>query len=118
MPAGITDTIVELKSKQLSNERTKFPITAYNSLSPKLRWINNSKIRVEFKGSCLIQDKVTFTQRNVIYLFIVYVLDTWSKELNANFTLKDFFFGAVKLTKNIDPDKYYHFGYGIGIDSR
>ena len=28
------------------------------------------------------------------------------------------FFGAVKLTKNADPDKYKYRGYGIGIDSR
>ena len=26
-------------------------------------------------------------------------------ELNADFTLKDFSFGAVELTKNADPDK-------------
>ena len=26
--------------------------------------------------------------------------------------------GAVKLTKNTDPDKYFYSGYGIGFDSR
>ena len=38
--------------------------------------------------------------------------------LNADFTLKDHLFGAVKLTKNPDPDKYSYSGYGIGFDSR
>ena len=27
-------------------------------------------------------------------------------------------FGAVKLTKNLDPDKYSYSRYGIGFDSR
>ena len=34
------------------------------------------------------------------------------------YTLKDCFFGAVKLTKNADPDKYSYSGYGIGFDLR
>ena len=42
----------------------------------------------------------------------------WSQDLNADFTLKDHLFGAVKLTKNPDPDKYSYSGYGIGFDSR
>ena len=29
-------------------------------------------MRVEFKGSCLKQNKVTFTLRNVVNLFIAY----------------------------------------------
>ena len=35
-----------------------------------------------------------------------------------DFTLKDCLFGAVKLTKNADPDKYSYSGYGIGLDFR
>ena len=27
-------------------------------------------------------------------------------------------FGVIKLTKNVDPNKYSYFGYGIGFDSR
>ena len=51
--------------------------------------MDNSRIRVEFKGSYLKQDKVTFTPRNIINLYIAYELDTWSQDLNADFTLKD-----------------------------
>ena len=57
--------------------------------------MNNSRIRVEFKKSCLKKDKVTFTPRNVVELFIVYELDTWSKDLNADFTLQDSLLGPV-----------------------
>ena len=75
------------------------------------------KIKVEFKGSFVKQDKVTFTPRNVVNVFIVYELQRWSKDINADFTLKDCFFGTVKLIKNSDPDKYSYSGYGIGFDS-
>ena len=61
MPAGLTNTIVEWESKELSNEKITPPTTTNNSLFPKLRWTNNSKIRVEFNGCCLKQDKVAFT---------------------------------------------------------
>ena len=50
-------------------------------------------------------------------MFIVYELDKWSRDLNVDFTLKDCLLGAVKLTKNNDPDKYAYTGYGIGFDS-
>lgn len=57
-------------------------------------------MRVEFKGRCLKQNKVTFTPRNLVTLSIVYELDTWSRDLNTDFTLTDCLFGTVKLTKN------------------
>ena len=69
--------------------------------------MNNSKIRLKFKESCLKQeDKAAFTPNNIVNLFIVFNLDRWSRDLNTDFTLKDCLFGAVKLTKNADPDKY------------
>ena len=49
--------------------------------------------------------------------FIVYELNTWSKNLNVDFTLQDCLFGAVKLTTNADADKYFYSGYGVGFDS-
>ena len=80
--------------------------------------MNNSRIRLELKGSCLKQGKVVFTPNIVINLFIAYELDRWSRDLNTDFTLKDCLFGAVKITKNADPDKYGYSGYDIGLDSR
>ena len=50
---------------------------------------------------------------------IVYELDTWSRDLNSGFTLKDCLFGGVKLAKNVDRDKYVYNDYGgIGLDLR
>ena len=58
----------------------------------------------------------TFTPPNRINFFIVYELDTWSRDLNSNLTLNDCLFGGVKLAKNADPDKYVYNSYGIGFN--
>ena len=50
------------------------------------------------------EDKAPYTQKIVVSLFIVDELDTWSRDINTDFTLKDFLFGSVQLTKNADPD--------------
>ena len=47
-----------------------------NSLDPKLTWIRNSKLAVEFEGSYLNQETLTSSSKNVVNLFIVYELDT------------------------------------------
>ena len=102
----------------MSNKTIKPPFRTNHSLSSKLVWLNNSIIRLRFKKSCLKQDKVTFTPKNIVNLFFLYELDIWSQDLNADITLKDCLFGAVNLTKNSDPDKHSYLGYGIGFDSR
>ena len=48
---------------------------------------------------------------------IIYELDTWSRNLNSDFTLKDCLFGSVKLAKNADLDKYVYTSYDIGFHS-
>ena len=48
--------------------------------------------------------------------FIAYELDTWSQDLNSNFTLKHYLFGGVKLGKNADINKCVYSGYGNGFD--
>ena len=115
--SGLTYKISEWESKGLSNEIFTPPYIVNNSLSPKLLW-NESRIKLKFGGSCLKQeDKAPVTPKNVVNLFIAYELDTWSRDLNTDFTLKDFLFRAVKLTKNADPDKYKYSCYRIGFDS-
>ena len=89
----------------MSNEKFTPHFTSNNSLSPKLVWMNNSRIKLEFKGSCLKQDKAPFIPNNVVNLYTAYELNTWSQDLNAEFTVKDCLFGAAKLTKNANPNK-------------
>ena len=84
MFAGLIESIIVRQPKGLSNEKLLPPTILNNSLSPKLK-CHNSKIRVGFEGSCLKPDKVTFIPNNVVNLFIVYKLDRWSQDLNADF---------------------------------
>ena len=80
--------------------------------------MNNTRIRSKRKRSWLKQeDAAPFTANNVVNLFIIYELDRWSRNLNSDFSLKDSLFGALKLTKNADSDKYKYSSYGIGFGS-
>ena len=72
---------------------------------------------MQFKGIVLKQDNVSFLHKSVVYLYISYKLDIWSRDLNTDFTLGNCFLRAVKLTKNADLDKYGYSGYGIEFDS-
>ena len=44
-----------------------------NSLAPTLDYVGN-KIKVKFDGSCLKQDKITFTHGTIVNIYIVYEL--------------------------------------------
>ena len=52
-----------------------------------------------------------------IILYISYRFYTWSEDLNTDFTLGNCSFGAVKLTKNADLDKYKCSSYSKGSHS-
>ena len=67
---------------------------------PKIIGDHKFNSRVGLKEICLKQENVSFLHKNVANLYISYKLDTWSKDLNTNFTLVNSLFGAVKLTKN------------------
>ena len=86
--SSLKDTFSEWESKELSNEKFTCPCIANVSVSPKRVWMNNTKIRLKFKGSCLKQeDTAPFTPNNVVNLFIVYELDSWSSDLDTDFSL-------------------------------
>ena len=52
------------KSKGLSDENIIAPTTNDYSLNPQLSYLG-VKTRVEFKGSCLMQDKITYTHGKI-----------------------------------------------------
>ena len=98
----------------MSNERIDSIKTPNFSITPSLDCYG-TKTRVEFNGSCLKQDKVTFNHGKLVNIYIVYEI---SKSINISDypTLENCLFGAVSLTKNADIDKYKYSGYGIGFD--
>ena len=51
---GAIDRVLSLQLKGLSNESIKPPTTSNNSLNPRLSY-NDTKIKVQFTGSCLKQ---------------------------------------------------------------
>ena len=89
----------------MSSEKLTSPTTTDNSLSPSIKWPKDSKFCLIFKGSCLNQKNATYTPNNRITFLILYELDTYSWDLNSDFTVKDCLFGGVKLARNADPDK-------------
>ena len=104
------------QSKGLSDERINSIKTPNYSITPSLDYYG-TKTRVEFNGSCLKQDSVTFNHGKVVNIYIVYEI---SKSINISDypTLENWLFGAVSLTKNADIDKYKYSGYGIGFDRK
>ena len=107
----------------MSDELIKPPSTPDNSLASAL-FYNGTKTRVKFSGSCLKQDKITFTHGTIVNIYIVCGIHFSDSNSNCP-TLENCLFGAVKLTKdavtnstNISRKKYKYSGYGIGFDRR
>ena len=104
------------KSKGLSDERINSIKTPDYGITPKSNDYG-SKIRVEFNGSCLEQDKITYTHGKIVNIYIVYELNGYNSDDNDP-TVKNSLFDAVTLSKNADIDKYQYLGYGTGFDRR
>ena len=111
-----TDYVSSWKSKGLSAEIIKSPSTSYHSLIPAWSYYG-TKTRVKFTGSCLQQPKVSYTHGAIVNIYIVYELGASGSNDNDP-TLKNSLFGAVRLTKNADIDKYGYSGYGIKFDRK
>ena len=76
-----------------------------------------TKIRLNFRGSCSKQDKVTYIHKTSVNIQTLYEMGA-SGSFIDDLTLKNSLFGAVRLTKNADIDKHHYSGYGIGFDRR
>ena len=74
------------------------------------------KARVEFKGRCLKQYKITYTNRKIVKIYIAYEVCK-SYNISSYPTLETCLFGGVSLTKISDVNKYKNAGYGIRFDS-
>ena len=99
----------------MSDERINSIKTSDYGITPYLSYYDTNKIRVKFDGGCLKQDPGSFFHGGIVNVYIVYEI---SKNINISDypTLENCLFGAVKLTKNADIDKYGYSGYGIEFD--
>ena len=111
---GNGNCIYYWKSKGLSDERINSVKRPNHNITPNLDYYG-TKTRVDFNGSCLKQDSITFNHRKVVNIYIVYEI---SKSINISdyLTLENCLFGAVSLTKNAEIDRCGYSGYGIGFD--
>ena len=88
-----------------------------NSSSVVPRLINeNGKLKVSFSGNLLKQTKVAYNHGRIINIYIVYKLQKRSND-DADMTLENSLFGAVKITNDVNTSKYRYSGYGISFDS-
>ena len=100
----------------MSNESIT-PSSAPNDfLSSSLNCLG-TKIRVKFSGSCLRQDKITYTHGKIVNIYIVYEKNKKDNTIISDPTLENSLFGAVTLSKNVNIDRYGYSGYGTGFDS-
>ena len=106
---AVTFIIANLKDCLTSDEKMNSIKTPNHSITPNLDYYG-TKTRVEFNGSCLKQDSVTFNRGKVVNIYIVCEI---SKSINISDypTLENWLFGAVSLTKNADINKYKYSGY-------
>ena len=58
---------------------------------------------------------ITYSQ---IYIYIVYELGFSTRGYDDDTVVANSLFGAVRLVKDADIDKYKYSGYGIGFDGR
>ena len=108
-----TKYISSWQSKGLSDESIKPPATSDYKLNPKVNYYG-TKTRLEFRGSCLKQDKSTFNYGKIVNIYIVYELD--ETYVKTHPTLVNCLFGAISITKDTDINTNEYSGYGIGFD--
>ena len=100
----------------MSNEKISSVTKSSLSQPPSLLY-NNARIKPIFSRDFLKQDKVTHNHEPIVNIYIVYRLSPVVIN-TSSVTPENCLFGAVKLTKNDDIDKYKYSGYGTGFDSR
>ena len=108
-----TGLLSEWEAKGLSNKIIK---ALDNSVAPRPRFENDGKRYFVFR-SCLKEDRAKREYDKIINIYIAYDLQS-NLSHNPDFTLENCLFGAFKITKNTDVDKYKYSGYGIGFDGR
>ena len=78
---------------------------------------SGNKIRLKFNRDYLKQPKLSYTHGKTVNIYIVCEVGASSSHPDDS-TLKNSLFGAVRLTKNADINKYQYSGYRIGFDRK
>ena len=109
-----TGLLPEWKSKGLYDKIIKPP---YINLAPIPGFNNDGKRYFLFRGNCLKEDQAKSEYDKIINIYFVYDLES-NINSNPDFTVENCLFGAVRITKNTDVNKYRCSGYGTGFDGK
>ena len=71
------------------------------------------KTRVKFDASSLKQNRITFSHRNTVNIYIVYEINLLDRGYDDYPVLENYIFGAIELIKNAHTYKYKYSGCGI-----
>ena len=88
--------ICACKPTRMSGESIKLSVASNNSLIPALSYININ-IEAKFDGSCLKQDKGTFTHKKVVNIYIVFQINLLPFDIDKIFCIKKFFPGSREI---------------------
>ena len=94
--------ITKWKSKGLSNECLEVIPTSDNTLTPSINYYGD-KAKIYRKR--LTTKTITYRHKKVVDLYVVYEITVFYSRSNDP-GLGNALFGAAKLTKNADIDKY------------
>ena len=117
LKVGNSDYVLSWTSKGLSNENITPRSTRTDFLSHSLNYLS-TKIRIKFCGSCLQQNKITYTHGKIVNIYTLYEINKEDKTKISDTTLENCLSGAVTLTKHVNIDRYGYSGYGIGFDRK
>ena len=98
----------------MSDEKIILTVTSTDKSAIKSIY-DNTRTKFKFNGDLLRQNQVIYNHGPIVNIYIVY--ETTPDTKTSNITLENCLFGAIKLTKNSDIDKYKYLGHGIGFDS-
>ena len=87
----------------MSEGSIKSHSTSNNIFNPLLNYVA-TKIRVEFKGSCLKQDGILFNHGKIVNIYIVYEINKYFN-ISSYPTLENCSFEVARLTKHLDIDQ-------------
>ena len=77
----------------------------------------NWNLKGYLNWSCLKQNKLAYTHKTIVNIYIVYENGA-SSSFNNDPTIKNSLLGEVRLTKNADIDMYQHSSYGTGFEKK
>ena len=101
-----SNQIIAWKSNELPEESIRLSTKWNNSLAQKMNFLMVPRVKQNLMEAVSIKVKTNFCHRSILNVYFSYEINFWLNDLDSTFPLWNFFFGALKLTKNIDLNNY------------